>query len=62
MSTGDVRRSQLSITFSTIKKYGETSSQRSNKRLRKDLENATPKIVINQSSTATITEDIIKYD
>ena len=62
MSTGDVRCSQLSITFSTIKKYGETSSQRSNKRLRKDLENVTPKIVINQSSTATITEDIIKYD
>ena len=62
MSTGDVRCSQLSSTFSTIKKYGETSSQRSNKRLRKDLENATPKIVINQSSTATITEDIIKYD
>ena len=29
--------------------------------VKEDLENATPKIVINQSSTVTITDDSINY-
>ena len=36
MSSGDARRSQLAISFNVFKKQGETSTQRSTKRLRED--------------------------
>ena len=60
MPTGDVRRSQSTISFSFTKKQNEnTTSQRPTKRPREDPERATPTIIVNQASTATITEESV---
>ena len=63
MSSGDARRSQSAISFNVIKKQGETSTQRSIKRLREDTEHLTPEILISNSSSSTvIQESIIQID
>ena len=54
MSPGDARRSQLAISFNVIRNQGETSTQRSTKRLREHL---TPEILISNSFTSTIIQE-----
>ena len=57
MSSGDARRSQLTISFDVVKKQWETLTQRSTKRLREDTEHLTPEILISNSSTSTIIQE-----
>ena len=57
MSTGEARRSQSAISFNVVKKYGEISNQRPGKRLRGDMEDLTPEILVSQASTSTITDE-----
>ena len=54
MSSGDATCSQSAISINVIKKQGETSAQRSTKRLRESTEHLTPEILISESSTSTI--------
>ena len=52
MSSGDARRSQPAISFNVIKKYEETSTQISTKRLQEDTE-----ILISNSSMSSIIQE-----
>ena len=57
MLTRDARRSQSDFSFSFTKKQSEnTTSQWPTKRPREDPEETAPAIIVNQASTATITE------
>ena len=57
MSSEDARLSQSAISFNVLKKQGETSTQRSTKRLREDTEHLTPETLISNSSTSTIIQE-----
>ena len=57
MSSGDARHSQSAILFNVTKKQGETSSQRSTKRLWEDTEHLTPEIMISNSSSSTVIQE-----
>lgn len=57
MSTWDPRRSQSEVIFSVLKKQGETSNQRSNKRARQKIEDTKPTAVISQATTGTINNE-----
>ena len=57
MSTGEARRSQSAISFNVVKKHGEISNKRPDKRLGGDIEDLTPEILVSQASTSTITNE-----
>ena len=57
MSTGEARRSQSAISFNIVKKHGEISNKRPDKRLGGDIEDLTPEILVSQASTSTITDE-----
>ena len=59
MSTWDPRRSQSEVIFSVLKKQGETSNQRSNKRAGEETADTNPTGIISQASTVTITNEIV---
>ena len=59
MSTWDPRRSQSEVIFSVLKKQGQTSNQRSNKRAGEETADTNPTGIISQASTATITNEIV---
>ena len=57
MSTGEARQSQLATSFDVVKKHGEISNQRLRKRLRGDIEDLTPEILVSQASALIITDE-----
>ena len=57
MSTGEARRSQSAISFNVVQKHGKISNQRPGKRLRGDIENLTPEILVSQASISTINDE-----
>ena len=57
MSTGEARRSQLTISFNVVKKHGEISNQRPGKRLTRDIEDLIPEMLVSQASPSTITKE-----
>ena len=57
MSTGEARRSQSAISFNVTKTHGKISNQRPGKRLRGDIEDLTPEILVSQASASTITDE-----
>ena len=59
MSTGDAKRNQSTIALSFGRKQGQSSIQRSNKRLRQEIEDPNPAVIVNQASTATIIEETV---
>ena len=61
MSSGDARRSQSVISLNVIKKQGETSTQRSTKRLREDAEHLTSEILKRLQSFKKKTKSIQKF-
>ena len=56
MSTGEARCSQSTISFNVVKQHGEISNQRSGKRLRGDIEDLPPEILVSQASTSITDE------
>ena len=57
MSTGEARRSQSVISYNVVKKHGEISNQRPGKRLRGDIEDLPPEILVSQASTSIKTDE-----
>ena len=53
MSVGDARHSQSAIALNF---QGESSSQRSYKRQREEIEHPSPAVTVSQASTVAITE------
>ena len=53
MSAGDARHSQSAIALNFVRKQEESSSQRSYKRQREEIEHPSPAV---QASTVAITE------
>ena len=56
MSTAVARRSQSVISFRVLKKQGETSNQRLNKRASQEIEDSNLTVIISPVSTVTITD------
>ena len=55
MSTAVARHSQSAISFRILKKQGETSNQRSNKRASQEIEDSNLTVTISLVSTVTVT-------
>ena len=58
MSTGEPRPIQSAISFNVVKKHGKISNQRPGKRLRGDIGDLTPEILISQALASTITDEV----
>ena len=54
---GGARQSQLATSFDVVKKQGKISNQRLRKRLRGDIEDLTPEILVSQASALTMTDE-----
>ena len=50
MSTREARRSQSAISFNVVKNHGEISNQIPGKRLKGDIEDLTPEILVSRDS------------
>ena len=57
MSTGETRRSQSAISFNVVKNHGEISNQIPGKRLKGDIEDLTPEILVSRDSASTTTDE-----
>ena len=56
MSAGAARHSQSMIALNFVRKQGESSSQRSYKRQREEIEHPSPAVTVSQASIVAITD------